>query len=231
MLRDGAAAAHAAGIDVDAIIGAGSGRTGKAGKGAKAAGSMAAYDDDDDGFLADDLVGLALPAGGLDGNGHDDGVEAGLDDYEEAARSAKDRKRARAADRQVGRRSAGESLRAAPCATRCLPPLTRAHRAHALTRGPPHEKAATLDAVRASAPDDEMDGDKRSVGRDIAKNKGLTRQRKKLDRNVRTKNRDKFRRAVIKRKGQVRDVQQRPSEYGGEATGIKRNVSHSRRFA
>jgi hypothetical protein len=35
---------------------------------------------------------------------------------------------------------------------------------------------------------------------------------------------------VIKRKGQVRDVAAKPADYGGEATGIKKNVTHSRRF-
>lgn len=82
------------------------------------------------------------------------------------------------------------------------------------------------------AEDDALDGDKRAAGWDIMKNKGLTRKRKKLERNARTKNREKFRRAVVRRKGQVRDVVSRPAgEYGGEATGIKKGVTHSRRFA
>jgi U3 small nucleolar RNA-associated protein 3 len=72
----------------------------------------------------------------------------------------------------------------------------------------------------------------RKVGRDIEKNRGLTRQRKKIDGNVRVKNREKFRKAVIRRNGQVRAVQtQSDGPYGGEATGIKKNVSHSKRFA
>lgn len=37
----------------------------------------------------------------------------------------------------------------------------------------------------------------------MAKNKGLTPKRKKIDRNPRVKNREKFRRAKIRRKGQV----------------------------
>lgn len=38
----------------------------------------------------------------------------------------------------------------------------------------------------------------------MAKNKGLTPKRKKIDRNPRVKHREKFRRAKIRRKGQVR---------------------------
>lgn len=37
----------------------------------------------------------------------------------------------------------------------------------------------------------------------MAKNKGLTPKRKKIDRNPRVKHREKFRRAQIRRKGQV----------------------------
>lgn len=37
----------------------------------------------------------------------------------------------------------------------------------------------------------------------MAKNKGLTPKRKKIDRNPRVKNKEKFRRAKIRRKGQV----------------------------
>lgn len=80
--------------------------------------------------------------------------------------------------------------------------------------------------------DEQEEGTKRGVTRAIEKNKGLTRKRKKIDRNARTKNREKFRRAVIRRKGQVQDVvAAAPRAYAGELTGIKKNVTHSRRFA
>ena len=46
----------------------------------------------------------------------------------------------------------------------------------------------------------------------------------------RVKNKEKFRRAVIRRKGQVRDVRSQEGGYGGETSGIKKNVSHSVRF-
>ena len=79
-------------------------------------------------------------------------------------------------------------------------------------------------------PDEAVEGEKREVGRDIRDNRGLTRERKKIDRNPRVKNKEKFRRAVIRRKGQVRDVRSQDGGYGGETSGIKKNVSHSVRF-
>ena len=54
---------------------------------------------------------------------------------------------------------------------------------------------------------------------------------KKIDQNPRAKNREKFRKAAIRRKGQVRsDVTPGSGAYEGELTGIKKNVSHSTRF-
>ena len=73
---------------------------------------------------------------------------------------------------------------------------------------------------------------KREAGRQIERNRGLTRERKKIDRNPRVKNREKFRRATIKRKGQVREVREAEGgSYAGEASGIRKGVSHSRKFA
>lgn len=56
---------------------------------------------------------------------------------------------------------------------------------------------------------------KRAITYQIAKNRGLTPRRKKIDRNPRVKHREKFRRAKIRRRGQVREVrreEQRRSE-------------------
>ncbi|KAL1530936.1 hypothetical protein AB1Y20_001827 [Prymnesium parvum] len=83
---------------------------------------------------------------------------------------------------------------------------------------------------RGEAVDAAAAGEKRGVGRQIEKNRGLTRERKKAEANPRVKNRDKFRKATIRRKGQVRDVKALDAAYAGEATGIKKNVSHSVRF-
>ena len=87
------------------------------------------------------------------------------------------------------------------------------------------------EAIRSAPVDMADDGEARKAGRQIEKNRGLTRQRKKEDANPRVKNREKFRKAVIRRKGQVRTVQVAgDGPYGGELTGIKKNVSHSTRF-
>ena len=57
-------------------------------------------------------------------------------------------------------------------------------------------------------------------------------KRNVLDANPRVKNREKFRRATIKRKGQVREVREAEGgSYAGEASGIRKGVSHSRKFA
>ena len=69
------------------------------------------------------------------------------------------------------------------------------------------------------------EGDKRGINHQILKNRGLTAYKSKLNRNPRVKKREAYRKAVIRRKGQVRDV--RASEagsYGGEATGINAKV-------
>uniref|UniRef100_A0A674EKQ0 UTP3 small subunit processome component n=1 Tax=Salmo trutta TaxID=8032 RepID=A0A674EKQ0_SALTR len=61
----------------------------------------------------------------------------------------------------------------------------------------------------------------------MAKNKGLTPKRKKIDRNPRVKHREKFRRAKIRRKGQVREVRREETRYSGELSGIRAGVKKS----
>ncbi|XP_056129494.1 something about silencing protein 10 [Lampris incognitus] len=65
---------------------------------------------------------------------------------------------------------------------------------------------------------------KRSITYEMAKNKGLTPKRKKIDRNPRVKHREKYRRAKIRRKGQVREVRREESRYSGEFSGIRAGV-------
>uniref|UniRef100_A0A1A8MTD1 UTP3, small subunit (SSU) processome component, homolog n=1 Tax=Nothobranchius pienaari TaxID=704102 RepID=A0A1A8MTD1_9TELE len=75
---------------------------------------------------------------------------------------------------------------------------------------------------------EETDPDsKRGITYQMAKNKGLTPKRKKIDRNPRVKHREKFRRAKIRRKGQVRDVRREETRYSGEASGIRAGVKKS----
>ncbi|NWR66073.1 SAS10 protein, partial [Bucorvus abyssinicus] len=71
---------------------------------------------------------------------------------------------------------------------------------------------------------------KRGVTYQMIKNKGLTPRRKKIDRNPRVKHREKFRRAKIRRKGQVREVRRELQRYAGELSGIRAGVKKSRKL-
>ncbi|XP_057628247.1 something about silencing protein 10 [Chionomys nivalis] len=68
---------------------------------------------------------------------------------------------------------------------------------------------------------------KRAITYQIAKNRGLTPRRKKIDRNPRVKHREKFRRAKIRRRGQVREVRREEQRYTGELSGIRAGVKKS----
>ena len=72
---------------------------------------------------------------------------------------------------------------------------------------------------------------KRAASYQIMKNRGLVAHKSKITRNPRVKKRVQYRRALIRRKGQVQNVRAPESNaYGGETTGIKRNISRSRKF-
>jgi U3 small nucleolar RNA-associated protein 3 len=78
--------------------------------------------------------------------------------------------------------------------------------------------------------DDEIEGE-RSVGQMIMKNRGLVAHKSKLNRNPRVKKREQYRKAIIRRKGAVRDVRtDEGHKYGGEGTGIKSGLSRSRKL-
>lgn len=68
---------------------------------------------------------------------------------------------------------------------------------------------------------------KRAITYQIAKNKGLTPHRKKEHRNPRVKHKLKFRKALIRRKGAVREPRKELKRYSGEISGIKTSVSKS----
>ena len=69
--------------------------------------------------------------------------------------------------------------------------------------------------------------EKRAITYQISKNKGLTPHRKKEDRNPRVKHRNKYRKAIIRRKGAVREVRTENRRYDGEMSGIKASVKKS----
>ena len=68
-----------------------------------------------------------------------------------------------------------------------------------------------------------MDKDiQRNINYDMMKSKGLTRKRKKIDRNSRVKHREKYRKALIKRNSKVQEFKEGArGVYGGEATGLR----------
>lgn len=72
--------------------------------------------------------------------------------------------------------------------------------------------------------------DKRAIDYQIRKNKGLTPKRKKENRNARVKKRVRFSQAQKKLSGVRPRVRESTGPYGGELTGIRKNLSHSRKF-
>ncbi len=68
----------------------------------------------------------------------------------------------------------------------------------------------------------------RNINYVIMKSKGLTRKRKKIDRNSRVKHREKYRKALIKRKSRVQEFKEGPqTKYGGEASGLRTRLIKS----
>ncbi|NXF36088.1 SAS10 protein, partial [Nyctibius bracteatus] len=86
------------------------------------------------------------------------------------------------------------------------------------------------DVPEEEAVEGEDPNQKRGVTYQMIKNKGLTPRRKKIDRNPRVKHREKFRRAKIRRKGQVREVRRELHRYSGEQSGIRAGVKKSRKL-
>ncbi len=76
---------------------------------------------------------------------------------------------------------------------------------------------------------------KRAATYEMMKNKGLTPHRKKENRNPRVKKRMAYDKALVARRGQVREVNSSGvntvSSYAGETTGIKSNISKARKIS
>ena len=78
--------------------------------------------------------------------------------------------------------------------------------------------------------DNEVEGE-RTIGRIIMKNRGLVAHKPKINRNPRVKKREQYRKALIRRKGAVREIRTEEGHaYGGESTGIKSGISRSRKL-
>jgi U3 small nucleolar RNA-associated protein 3 len=76
----------------------------------------------------------------------------------------------------------------------------------------------------------EIDGE-RAISKAILKNRGLVAHKAKINRNPRVKKREQYRKALIRRKGKVREVRTLEGhKYGGEGTGIKTGISRSRKL-
>jgi U3 small nucleolar RNA-associated protein 3 len=72
---------------------------------------------------------------------------------------------------------------------------------------------------------------RRKATKEMIQNRGLVAYRKKDDRNPRVKMRRKYDKGLQRRKGQVAPMRERSTHYAGEATGIKKKVTKSVRFA
>lgn len=64
----------------------------------------------------------------------------------------------------------------------------------------------------------------------IKKNRGLTPHRNRDLKNPRVKNRLRFDKAQVRRKGQVQPMRAASAAYPGEPTGIKKKIVKSKRL-
>lgn len=78
--------------------------------------------------------------------------------------------------------------------------------------------------------EDMADVGRRTITDQILRNRGLTPHRKKELKNPRVKHRLKYRKAVIRRRGQIRPVRKELTAYAGETSGIRAAVKRGVRL-
>lgn len=164
-------------------------------------------------------------------------IDDGMDQFfGKTAASAKKAKRSTQAEVAVARtkkqkKSAGSSVSAAERAEAEQFYEEAARSQAALAQAKQAFYTYEKPELASSSEDSDAEDGKRGASYQIMKNKGLTAHKSKLNRNPRVKKRLQYRKAVIRRKGQVRDVRVGESgKYGGETTGIKSNLSRSRKI-
>ena len=98
--------------------------------------------------------------------------------------------------------------------------------------GSSEDEVAETEVVKAgNGSEPQNEEERRAITYQIAKNKGLTPKRSKLQRNPRVKNRKKFDKAKVRRKGQVREVRTEVKKYAGEFSGINARVKKGIKLA
>jgi len=75
--------------------------------------------------------------------------------------------------------------------------------------------------------DDDSVGGKRKITPKMEKNLSLRKKAKKQIKNPRVKNKLKYKKALVRRAGQVQKMRDKSQKYQGEKTGIKPNVIKS----
>eukprot|EP00298_Acanthocystis_sp_HF-20_P011099 c19230_g1_i3.p1 GENE.c19230_g1_i3~~c19230_g1_i3.p1 ORF type:complete len:308 (-),score=135.91 c19230_g1_i3:46-969(-) len=89
----------------------------------------------------------------------------------------------------------------------------------------------TTNSVNQSEEGDEPQVVRRRISTQILKNTGLKKYRKKEDRNSRVKHRNKYQKALQKRRSQVAEVKPQSMVYPGELSGIKAHTVKSVRLS
>lgn len=86
------------------------------------------------------------------------------------------------------------------------------------------ERREQLSTVETEIEAEEDKPQKRGITYDIEKNKGLTVKRKREYRNPRVRHRNKYARALVKRKSRVPTARTEDEKYTGEPTGIRAGI-------